>query len=115
VLGGDTAGWVDRAPPEIEGETNPTLSLAAGAEYEVVWENGGGVTFGPDSFLYTSLGDGRDANDTGPGHLEDWYDANDGGNARNVEANLLGKILRIDVDSETAEPSQDGGGEAADQ
>jgi len=38
-LGGEVAGWQGRSPAAIEGETNPTLELAAGTEYEVVWEN----------------------------------------------------------------------------
>jgi glucose/arabinose dehydrogenase len=61
---------------------------------------GATLLFGPDDgYLYISLGDGGGAHDTGRGHVDDWYEANDGGNAQNIEANFLGKILRIDVDN----------------
>lgn len=61
--------------------------------------NGGSLVFGHDNYLYISIGDGGGANDTGPGHVSDWYTVNAGGNAQNIEANFLGKILRIDVES----------------
>ncbi|WP_247731429.1 PQQ-dependent sugar dehydrogenase [Halovivax limisalsi] len=62
--------------------------------------NAGAVLFGPDDYLYVPFGDGGNANDVGLGHVEDWYDANEGGNGQNTTENLLGGILRIDVDAE---------------
>ncbi len=49
----------------------------------------GNVVFGPDGFLYLSLGDGGTHDDQGPGHIPDT------GNARNLTS-IYGKILRID-------------------
>jgi glucose/arabinose dehydrogenase len=53
--------------------------------------NGGALSFGPDGFLYISLGDGGGANDVGVGHTPGL------GNGQDA-TNLLGAILRIDVD-----------------
>jgi hypothetical protein len=62
--------------------------------------NGGTLLFGPsDGYLYISLGDGGGADDVELGHVEDWYAANAGGNGQDIQQNLLGDILRIDVDS----------------
>lgn len=38
-FGGEVAGWQGREPAEIEGETNPTIELEAGQEYEFWFEN----------------------------------------------------------------------------
>ncbi len=58
--------------------------------------NGGILLFGPtDNYLYLTLGDGGGADDTGIGHTPDI------GNAQDL-TKLLGKIIRIDVDTTSA-------------
>ncbi len=73
----------------------------AGSEVEVLSfsqpqgnHNGGWISFGPDGMLYIATGDGGGFfGDSGDGHTADT------GNAQDLTDNLLGKILRIDVDS----------------
>ena len=58
--------------------------------------NGGWIAFGPDGMLYIATGDGGGGGDSGPGHTPGT------GNAQDITGNLLGKILRIDVDGSNA-------------
>jgi glucose/arabinose dehydrogenase len=55
--------------------------------------NGGWMAFGPnDGLLYIAIGDGGGGGDDDAGHTPGV------GNGQDITANLLGKILRIDVD-----------------
>jgi glucose/arabinose dehydrogenase len=56
--------------------------------------NGGWIAFGSDGYLYVASGDGGSGNDSGTGHTSGT------GNAQDITDNLLGKILRIDVDAD---------------
>lgn len=59
-----------------------------------VMHNAGAIAFGPDGYLYVALGDGQRTSFQEGGSW--WYDQ--GQAAQNVTDNLLGGILRIDVD-----------------
>lgn len=54
---------------------------------------GGHLAFGPDGYLYLPLGDGGAGNDVGEGHTPNIGNAQD-------RSNLLGSILRLDIDAE---------------
>jgi glucose/arabinose dehydrogenase len=57
--------------------------------------NGGWIGFGPiDGYLYIATGDGGGGDDNDTGHTAGV------GNAQDITSNLLGKILRIDVDDD---------------
>jgi hypothetical protein len=56
--------------------------------------NGGWIGFGSDGYLYISSGDGGAGNDSGTGHTAGT------GNAQDISSNLLGKMLRVDIDAD---------------
>jgi len=57
--------------------------------------NGGWIGFGPnDGYLYIASGDGGSGNDSGNGHTANI------GNAQDLTNNLLGKMLRVDVNGD---------------
>ncbi len=91
--GGDTviAQYTISADPEIAvAEETVLLTI----DQPQTNHNGGWIGFGPtDGYLYISTGDGGDANDSGSGHTLGT------GNAQDLN-NLLGKILRIDVNGD---------------
>jgi len=62
--------------------------------------NGGTLRFGPDGYLYISLGDGGRANDVADGHVP-------GGNAQSIQR-IYGKVIRIDVDGSNSANGQYG-------
>jgi hypothetical protein len=70
----------DSNPDLAETAEKPLLTIAQPFSNH----NGGMVEFGPDGFLYIAMGDGGSANDPG-------------NRAQNAQE-LLGKILRIDID-----------------
>jgi glucose/arabinose dehydrogenase len=102
----ETPGDYSHTSVLAEFTVDPEADVASDAEERTLLDvpqpqsnhNAGALAFGPDGHLYVGFGDGGGANDIGSGHVDDWYDAVDGGNGQDVTENLLGSILRIDVD-----------------
>lgn len=67
-----------------------TMQLVLAYDQPQSNHNGGWLGFGLDGLLYIAAGDGGASNDSGTGHSA-------GGNAQD-RGNLLGKLLRLDVD-----------------
>jgi glucose/arabinose dehydrogenase len=66
--------------------------------------NGGWIAFGADDYLYLATGDGGNANDTNGGTSFPPFHTPGIGNAQDLTDNLLGKILRLDVDGPDGQP-----------
>lgn len=92
------AGSGDDTLAEYTCSANPDVANTAGTVLLAIDDpqanhNGGWLDFGPDGYLYMAVGDGGNANDAGTGHTEP------GGNAQDLNK-LLGKVLRLDVNSD---------------
>jgi glucose/arabinose dehydrogenase len=72
---------------------NPTPTELLSVDKPQFNHNGGGVAFGPDGYLYMSLGDGGGAND---GLADSPPSHGPGGNGQNTQV-LLGKVHRLDL------------------
>jgi len=81
-----TAGDPDQADPSSE------FMVLGPVTQPQSNHNAGMIEFGPDGLLYIALGDGGGAGDTGTGHTAGIGNAQD-------PTNLLGSILRIDINS----------------
>ncbi len=93
-----TGGGGTKVVRYLRDTVNPNLALAGSAQTVIEFSqpqsnhNGGAINFGPNGYLWVATGDGGNFNDTGSGHVS-------GGNAQ-FGLNLLGKMLRLDVDGD---------------
>ena len=80
-----------------EGETASVASerIILGISQPRWLHNSGDILFGPDGYLYMPTGDGGS---TFEDHDPDWYHGEHRGTGQNTADNLLGGVLRIDVD-----------------
>jgi glucose/arabinose dehydrogenase len=83
---------VSDADPDVADPTSTQILSFAQPQTN---HNGGWIGFSPvDGYLYVASGDGGNFDDTGSGHTSGT------GNAQDITNNLLGKVLRIDVDGD---------------
>lgn len=75
--------------PELTGVDATSERIILQIDEPQMNHNGGRILFGPDGYLYVGTGDGGGANDNEFGHSPQ-------GNGQDT-SNLLGKILRIDI------------------
>ncbi len=95
----DTSGSTNIRRYQVS-DSDPNLADATSATTILSYSqpqsnhNGGWLGFGPDGFLYVASGDGGGRDDKDSGHTPGL------GNAQDITDNLLGKILRVDVDGD---------------
>lgn len=94
----DNAGTTVVARYQVSGDPNIADPNSAAAILMIPQpqsnHNGGWIGFGPnDGYLYIATGDGGGGDDNDPGHTPGV------GNGQDITDNLLGKMLRIDVDA----------------
>jgi glucose/arabinose dehydrogenase len=94
VTGGDTEIRRYQVSPDPDVANPDSVLLVLGYSQPQTNHNGGWLAFGPDEYLYVSSGDGGGGNDSAAGHTAAI------GNAQDLTNNLLGKLLRIDVDGD---------------
>jgi len=91
---------------------NPMASTADPASGQLILKviqpesthNGGWIGFGADGYLYLATGDGGNADDSSGGDSFPPFHTPITGNAQDLSDNLLGKILRLDVNGPDGEP-----------
>lgn len=95
----DTSGG-DTIVAEYMVSANPNIADAGSARQLIEINqpqsnhNGGWLGFGPDGYLYIATGDGGGGGDDDSGHTAGV------GNGQDITDNLLGKMLRINVDGD---------------
>jgi len=95
---------VDTDAPAVDPESERTVLEIPEPQAN---HNAGAVAFGPEGYLHVAVGDGGAANDEGMGHAANDRDGGGGGNGQDVTENLLGSVLRIDVDRENEDRPYD--------
>ncbi len=94
-VSGDTRVSRFHVPPASPDQADPSSEMVLlGVSQPQTNHNGGWIAFGPDGFLYIGMGDGGNFNDLGPGHTTGT------GNGQDITSNLLGTMLRIDVNGD---------------